>query len=487
MQDARFARSTQYATRIWLAGLVVFVLSLLVYVLTLAPDITWAHDGGDGGDLITAVVTGGIPHPPGYPTYLLLATPWARLPLGNPAWRLNLFSALAVAGAAGLTALAVARMAELAGHSPHVAAAAGIGAGLALAFSPVLWSQAVITEVYALGALFAALLMFLAGATTRGATARDCPYRAAGWGAAMGLALGAQPTLILAGLLAPLVLGRRWKGWAWAGLGLAAGLLVFLVLPIRVLGGSPVNWGDASTLNGFWWLVSAQLYHGYAFALPLSSLGARLAAWASLVVRQFTPVGALFAAWGLWQLFKFQRGQAFAMLAMFAGWSVFAIGYNTTDSYVYIVPALVLGAVWLGVGLAEMLGRARWHLALQVVVALALPLAELLLGWSAVDVHTDRVAVTFGQTVLEQAPPHAILVTARDAHTFTLWYFRYARSQRLDVSVVDLDLLAMPWYRATIVRETGLHDLGATANALEVLRASGRPVCQVGSAGLECR
>ena len=479
MQEARGKRPS-------VIGIVVFCVSLLVYVLTLAPDITWAHDGGDGGDLITAVVTGGIPHPPGYPTYLLLATPWARLPLGNPAWRLNLFSALAAAGAAGLTALAVARMAELAGHSPHVAEVAGIGAGSALAFSPVLWSQAVIAEVYTLGALFAALLMFLAGATR---CARDCPDRAAAFGAATGLALGAQPTLILAGLLAPFALGRRWKGWAWAGLGLAAGLLVFLVLPIRALGGSPVNWGDASTLNGFWWLVSAQLYHGYAFALPLSSLGARLVAWASLLARQFTPVGALFAAWGLWQLFKLQRGQALAMLAMFAGWSVFAIGYNTTDSYVYLVPAFVVGAVWLGVGLAEMLGRARfaWHLALQVVVALALPLAELLLGWSAVDVHTDRAAVTFGQTILEQAPPHAILVTARDAHTFTLWYFRYARSQRLDVTVVDLDLLAMPWYRTTIVRETGLHDLEATANALEVLRASGRPVCQVGSTSLECR
>jgi len=410
------------------------------------------------------------------------------LPLGNPAWRLNLFSAFAAAGAAGLTALAVARMAEPAGHSPHVAEAAGIGAGLALAFSPVLWSQAVIAEVYALGALFAALLMFLAGATTRGATTRDCPYRAAVWGAAMGLALGAQPVLILFGLLTPFVLGRRGKSWAWAGLGFLAGLSVFVVLPIRARSGAPVNWGDASTLNGFWWLVSAQLYHGYAFVLPLSSLGARLVAWASLLAQQFTPVGALFAAWGLWQLFKLQRGQALAMLAMFAGWSVFAIGYNTTDSYVYLVPALVVGAVWLGVGLAEMLGRARfaWHLALQLGVVLALPLAELVMGWPAADVRMDRTATVFGQAMLEQAPPNAVLLTGQDRHTFTLWYFRHARGQRSDVTVVDRDLLAMPWYRATIARETGLRDLVAASDPLAMLTASERPMCQVSSTSLEC-
>jgi len=451
------------------------------YMLTLAPDITWAHDGGDGGDLIAAVATGGVPHPPGYPTYLLLATPWARLPLGNLAWRLNLFSAFAAAGAAGLTALTVARMAELARYSPHMANVAGGGAGLALAFSPLLWSQAVIAEVYALGALFAALLVFFGGATTR-----DCPYRAAVWGAAMGLALGAQPLLILFGLLTPLVLGRRGQSWTRAGLGFLAGLSVFVVLPIRARSGAPVNWGDASTLNGFWWLVSAQLYHGYAFALPLSSLGARLVAWASLLARQFTPVGALFAVWGFWQLFKLQRGLALAMLAMFAGWSVFAVGYNTTDSYVYLVPALVVGAVWLGVGLAEVLGRAKWHLVLQLVVALALPLAELLLGWSAVDVHTDRAAVIFGQTILEQAPPNAVLLTAQDRHTFTLWYFHYARGQRPDVTVVDRDLLAMSWYRTVVAHETGLRDLVAATDPLAILTASERPMCQVSSTSLEC-
>jgi len=281
-------------------------------------------------------------------------------------------------------------------------------------------------------------------------------------------------------------LRRRGKSWTWAGLGFLAGLSVFVVLPIRARSGAPVNWGDASTLNGFWWLVSARLYHGYAFALPLSLLGARLVAWASLLARQFTPVGALFAVWGWWQLFKLRRGLALAMLAMFAGWSVFAIGYNTTDSYVYLIPAFVLVAVWLGMGLAKMLGRARWHLALQLGVVLALPLAELLLGWPAADVRMDRTAVTFGQTILEQAPPNAVLLTGQDRHTFTLWYFHYACGQRPDVTVVDRDLLAMPWYRTTIARETGLSDLVAASDPLAILTASERPICQVSSTNLEC-
>jgi hypothetical protein len=76
---------------------------LLVYLLTLARTLTWAHDGADGGDLIVAVLTGGVPHPPGYPTYLLLGSLFARLQVGAPAFRLNLMSAVGAAAVVAVT------------------------------------------------------------------------------------------------------------------------------------------------------------------------------------------------------------------------------------------------------------------------------------------------------------------------------------------------------------------------------------------------
>jgi len=59
------------------------VILLVIYLLTLAPAITWAHHGADGGDLVTAVARGSIPHPPGSPTYLLLGELFLRLPWGD--------------------------------------------------------------------------------------------------------------------------------------------------------------------------------------------------------------------------------------------------------------------------------------------------------------------------------------------------------------------------------------------------------------------
>jgi len=46
----------------------------------LAPTVV----GGDSGELTAAAVTGGVPHPPGYPVFALLARLFAALPSALP-------------------------------------------------------------------------------------------------------------------------------------------------------------------------------------------------------------------------------------------------------------------------------------------------------------------------------------------------------------------------------------------------------------------
>src|SRR5512144_2671056 len=77
-----------------LPGLFVFVTLLAIYLRTIAPGLTWANDGSDGADLITAAATGGVAHPTGYPLYLLLARLFQFLPAGSLAFRTNLMSAI---------------------------------------------------------------------------------------------------------------------------------------------------------------------------------------------------------------------------------------------------------------------------------------------------------------------------------------------------------------------------------------------------------
>ncbi len=401
---------------LWVGGVV-----LLVYLLTLSPDLAWAHWGADGGDLITAAVTGRVPHPPGFPLYTWLADLLVRLPWRTPAWRLNLFSALCGAGAV----IAVTATARRRGHAVITAAVVG----LSLGFAPLLWSQAVITEVYALATCFSAVLLWW----------RERDQRTQAWaviaGLLWGLGVAVHPTLLF---LAPLWLPMPRNLWApWLG-GFALGLTPYGLLPLR--GPWPQPWGDLRTLGGGWTYVSARLYQGFLFALPLSAWPRRLLAWASVLARQFTPVGAAVALLGVQQRWQERAvGGALGALLLI---SVYAVGYNTTDSLVYLTPFLPVFALWLGDGMTALVERN-----LPSAVGLLIPVMLLLVNWSAMDLSGEYTPRRWAEQILAEAPAEAVLVTSQDAHTFTLWYAQEVVGLRPDVVILDRDLWARASYR----------------------------------------
>ena len=153
-----------YGRRDLIAAGIAAAVALAGYVYTLAPIVTLE----DSGEFLTAARHLGVPHPPGYPIWTMLAWVWQWIfPFGNIAWRVNLMSASFSALAAGLATLLVSKgghviIAEI-GFLRDSAnqriedtfiTAGSISAGLMLAFCPVMWSQAVITEVYGLNAFF---------------------------------------------------------------------------------------------------------------------------------------------------------------------------------------------------------------------------------------------------------------------------------------------------------------------------------------------
>jgi hypothetical protein len=468
------------------------VVLLMIYGATMAPSLTWAHHGADGGDLVTAAARGSIPHPPGFPTYLLLGSFFVRLPWRNPAWRLNLMSAVLATTAGGLTALAVRLLLRSGTHNqrPVIGEQRGsrraicnpqsaisvlqsaIYAGLSLGLAPLFWSQALIAEVYAPAAFFAALALVLA---LRGGPA---------WalGLAWGAGIGAHPTLVFLG---PLVVWRIWAGeerlrqLVRTGLPALAGWGAMYGPVLLARSSVPSPWGDVSTLAGWWALVSARLYRGYLFGLPLAAWPRRLLVGLGLLVRQFTPVGAVLAGLGWLHLWRERRLFALASLLAVVAFTLYAIGYDTTDSLVYLVPALPVAALWLGAGVGQAADwlRGRWRPGAWVI--LVLPLFQALLLWGQMDVSDNREAIAWAERVLGRAPARAALLTDRDAHTFTLWYVHDVLGERPDVVIVDQDLWAHPPYSHVAGSALGLETFEGNLSPEEAARRAGRPILRV--------
>lgn len=482
----------------WLAALLVGGASLTLYVLTLAPTITWANFGTDGGDLISAAATLGIPHPPGYPLYVTLGFVFAQLPIGPVAFRLNLFSAVCMALAAAIIAWSVTT------PDKGLGMGARILAGLAFAAAPLVWGQATLAEVHALSALLVALTLGLlapAAFNTEVLSTRRLALACFVWG----LSCTHQPTALA---LAPLffVAVRRSLVTHSSSLTTRHALritqyaLLFLLplslnllLLLRAAAQPPINWLGEAMLANAWSLITAQIYRGYAFGVPLSDYPARLVALAQLWVAQFGWLGVGLIAWGIYR----NGRRVIAPLMSAALYTIFALGYHTVDSQLYLIPVCLLGAYALAAGAHDLsLYAARFahHLSLVTRHALRstyyasllflIPGLSVINNYAAQDLRVDQRAEVFAQTTLAAAPADALILTHLDAHTFTLWYYRLVEGQRPDVAVIDARLAAYPWYDPMLrVQNRALSrvEFDPEETWLARLRAANpaRPLCEV--------
>jgi hypothetical protein len=422
-----------------------------VYLFTIAPDLTWANFGSDGGELITASMTMGIPHPPGYPTYVLLGKLFSLLPIGSVAFRFNLFSAAATAVAAGLVTAVAQQFAPT--DSRHWPA---LAAGLSFAFAPLVWGQAIITEVYGLNLLFlAAFLWVLIGKRPS---------------LLVGLLLGLSITSHLTSLLMlPLAVGLTpRKRWTALSTGIALGLTPFLLLPGLAQGNSPVIWGTPATLSGWWWLVSGRIYHANLFSLTGPDWVNRAAEWAKLLAIQFTWAGLPLIAFAFYRPNHDYLRLRSGVLATAVLYILYALNYGANDAVVLLLPALLLLSLLLTAGLQRLGG-----------LAFLLPATLLMLNYQSVNLSGDHSVRTAASTLLRDAPENAILLTPGDQTIFTLWYFQHVEAQRSDLILIDANLAAFDWYRDRLAkRYPGIRGLDKDdLPGLQQLNQAKRPFC----------
>lgn len=507
-QKARPGRAIRGRFSLILAPFAGGVLALALYARTLPTGLTWAHNGADGGDLLAAALTAGVPHPTGYPTYqILLRLAIAVLP-GEPARAGAWLSAVCAALAVALLVDLAQRTLRRSPGRDLAAACAALIAGLAWAVSPIVWGQATIVEVYALNALFCVAVLWLAWRWGEAVAAGEPTGRwLASGGLVLGLGLGNHLTLVLVapGLAAWLWLkgrGRRElpRELGTAALMVLAGLLVYAYLPLAAAGRPAINWGDPVTLDRFLWVVTGRLYAPLAFGLPAAQLPARLAGWATTVVGQFLPWGLLLALGGLVRLEGRLRAWWIATLLIWLSFTAYAIPYNSTDSDAYLIPAFAVMALWLAEGLAALLtwvgsrGAPALRVGLGAVLALAavVALAAGPAAWNWED-HDPRHDWMAQATVsaARDAAPGAVILTAGDRDTFALWYAVYGLRERPDVAVVNVSLFGYDWYHRSLAHtHPDLLPSGDSAADLEALIPGwlmSRPVYVAEDIGLPLR
>ncbi len=399
---------------------------------------------GDSGELVTAAATLGIPHPSGYPLYVLLGKLWITLvPVGSAAFRMSLFSAAFAALTCGLLYLLVRRQ--------NLSAAAAFLGSLSLAFSPSFWSQAGVQRVYSLNAFF---VVAVCGCALEWHRSLHAPpevgkRNAVGWmalaaflaglGAAnhtvmglVGLAVG-----VFAVISEPRFLLRPRHLAACVGAGVA-GLLPYAYLPLRSRQDPRLDWGDPETLDSFLDVVLRRdFWHRAWIESPgdaLLILGDYLRGLGEEMLWAGAALALAAVVWG-WRR-QVQRLPVLLPVLVMAS-NLWAVGVHGSRSDIFIwhryyIPSYVMLALLAASGLQ--LAIERWGR--RALIALAVPGLLLAQGWVRHDRSDFRIADDFSRQLLATLPPGAHLAASDDNILFVLIYLHLVEGLRPDVDLI---------------------------------------------------
>jgi len=434
-------RGHSRASRLW--GLLVFMFPLTVYVLTAAPTVY----GLDSAELATGAYTLGIVHSPGCPLYLLLGHLFARIPVGDVGYRLNLMSCVCAALAVYLVYRVLLVLTGIRWFA--------VTSAWALAFSFYFWVWAVVAELYALHACFAAGLLLLVLQWEREKKPHRLPCIALVFGLGMGnhtsliLLLPGLAWIILTDESRPLKQARLVLFTVCCGL---LGATVYLYLPLRHMASPPMDYVrdyfpevNLVSWRGMVWMVSGGMFKRIFFDVPLPEVARGAARCARQLIDNFGAIGVLVGLVGVRAGFKKRRRLHIGLALLFVCHTLFFLSYGALDRrWMFSVTYLVWG-VWLGIGMADLAAffRRTRHDTLRrlpFVVSAILVFWLLCYNCGRANMRRDDSARRMGQDILAALRPQAVFFGLWE-HVSVLEYLQLVEGCRPDVTVRNLVFL----------------------------------------------
>ncbi|KFP18795.1 Transmembrane protein 260, partial [Egretta garzetta] len=433
------------------------------------------------GELITAAYELGVAHPPGYPLFTLLAKlATGLLPLGSPAYRVNLLCGLVGAAAASLLFYTVFRLSG--------SYAGGILAAGVFSFSRLTWQWSITAEVFSLNNLFVGLLMALTVHFEEASTAKERSKISKLGAFCCGLSLCNQHTIVLyIACIVPWVLSRLFRKTELSlghllklGLCFLAGLLPYLYLPASsYLSRARWTWGDQTTFQGF---LTHFLREEYGtFNLAKSETGssmremlvfqlAQMKSELSLPVLALALVACVSTALPM----KQQKSPVIWLFAgMFCLYSLFFAWRANLDITKPLFLGVVSSTAKIALGVKDFTYRCLLHkIVLKICKAMQIPVFKMLVFicslLSACDQSNNYVIDKFARNLLSSMPTGAVVLLRGDLPGNALRYVHYCEGMRPDITLVDQEMMTYGWYLPKLAKHLpGVYFPGNRWNPVE--------------------
>ena len=451
-------------------GLVaVFAVSSLVYFPTQVQTVL----GGDAGDLLSAIMTRGVPHPPGYPLYTLLGIVLNNyIPWGTTAFKIGFISTISSVISLALLYLLLLKL--TARIYPSILSV------LILSFSYLFWFYSVVVEVFSLNNLFLVSLFFLGFLFYKTGKFRYWYLLTF----ILGLSLTHHHLILF--LLPALIFvvydkfkKFRFKSAVKSILYFLLGFTPYLYVFIAARSWPAINWMGQPSLANFIKLISRSIYGtfiaGVFIGQNLWSRLLNLLGFFELLWQDFTLIPLILIMLGIINLYISSRKIFFYFLIAFLSYLFFLFyaSFPISDNFMlatferFLMPLYILLTIPLsyGVILTEKILEYVFKKYLPnlnflffrktfLILLLFIPFFLFIKNLRKISIlKHDFTAEYFAEDILNSVDKNGILLISEDTPLFDSQYLYYSQIRYKDIKLIHFSKLFFPFYIDQLKRE----------------------------------
>lgn len=431
-----------------------FLIPVLVYMLTLAPDVHFT----DSGELASVATSLGIAHPTGYPLFTLVGYLWANILPWAPIYNLNLMAAFATAASSMMLFLSLSTLfakfrviSKVAHHTSDVKNhLLALLISFGYSFSLTTWQQATSVEVYSLQLLLINTFIYILIKAYYSEEKSDIYLILSGFILGLGFANHLTSFMLIpAGLIIffsktkNMKSNSRYKLLLYVVGATLLGVLLYLYLPIRSAQSPMFNWGEVHrSFDKFMYHVTGAQYQVWMFNDSAASKE-NFKLFFELIPSQLTWIGVLFLFYGFYVLYRGNKTIFWALISTAILCVLYSMNYSIHDIDSYFVTAYVV--LFLIVGLAS---KQLINYQVNLVYLFAfIPLFNLYSHYETNDLSNDKTVSEYYRLVTESAEQEAIIISAQwDFWVSAFWYKDKIEGKRQDITLIEKELLRRTWY-----------------------------------------
>lgn len=453
--------------------IITFLVSFIIYLLTLAPDLNFT----DAGELAGVCATLGIAHPTGYPLFAILGYFWTHIPLPfTKIYMMNLFAAITTAISVAIFFKIVLllqnyvslitrkqksskkqkqqsqpeKLTDTKPQLPEILIA--FAASLLYALSGVVWSISNSIEVYSLESLLMTLILFtfLKAIFITEKTSRY--FILAAFFLGLGFSNHMTTMLILPAILF-LYFKKPGESFDFSKpnvkhlfillIPFLAGLSFHIYLPLRAAEMPVFNWGWVSrSWDKYIYHITGKQYQVWMFT-GLDAFSANLTKFFNLVPYQLAWAGLFPFVYGLYRAWVASKEIFWFILLIILGCLAYSLNYSIHDIETYFLAAVMGMVLFTGIGLYGIFEKFP-----KIYPAFfLLPLVSLTINFNENNESNNLLVPEYTRIMCENLRPNALIISSEwDYFCSAFWYKQQVEGYRKDIVIVEKELLRRTWY-----------------------------------------